>query len=395
MMESKHRQYDFESVKPDRSTDCMVYNRLHEMGIDAADAIPFAVAEMMFPTAPEIIKALHATAENSYFGYMQNELPFRKAVCAWLSKKGVSAETENIVPTHGVVAGLGIALRAFSSPGDAVLIQPPVYGPFRRVVMENGRRLVENRLVQRDERYEMDLADMEEKLKNEKPKLFILCSPHNPVGRVWERETLERVYALCKKNHTQVIADEIHQDILPFGAIFTPYATIDPSVISFSAASKTFDIAGLSQAYAYSADKEKVKRLKEGAERDAGELFNPFGMAATSAAYEHCERWMGEMLEVVAQNIRLLDAFLREELPMLHMTPPEGTYLCWVDLRELKLSAKEKDALMRRAGMEITDGTFFGTGGEDYIRVNVACPAEPLRAALKRLKTAVLELNKR
>ncbi len=386
-------QYDFLTVSPNRKTDCTVYTRLAQMGITAEDAVPFAVAEMMFPTAPEILAALHETVDNAYFGYMQNEAPFRRAICAWMADKGVRIEEKNIVPTHGVVAGLGFALRAFTAPGEAVMIQPPVYGPFRRMVEENGRKLVENPLVERDGRYEMDFADMEEKLENQQVKLFILCSPHNPVGRVWERETLERLHALCARHGVLVLADEIHQDILPFGAAFTPYATIDPSCVAFSAASKTFDIAGLSQAYAYSADEERIKVLEAAAKRDASELFNPFGMAATAAAYTRCGAWMHEMLGVVADNIRLLEAYLAAELPMLHMARPEGTYLCWLDMRELHMTEKERGALMLRAGMEITDGLFFGTGGEEHVRINAACPRACLLAALPRLKAAVRDFT--
>lgn len=381
--------YDFTTVKPDRNTDCTVYQRLDELGIKQQDAIPFAVAEMMFPVAPPILKALHRTADNAYFGYRQNEMSFREAICKWMAEKGVSVKPEQIATTHGVVAALGSAVRAFSEAGDSVLIQPPVYGPFFDVIKNNGRRLVENPLAFKNGRYEMDFEDLEAKLRSQNIKLMILCSPHNPVGRVWERETLERLHGLCARYGAQVLADEIHQDILPFGAKQTPYALIDPLCISFSAASKTFNIAGLSQAYAYSADKGKLERFIECAQRDAAELFNPFGMAATAAAYEDCGDWMKEMLAVVAENIEFAREFIGKRLPKLQMARPEGTYLCWVDMRGLGLTQKDTDALLQRAGMEVTPGCFFGTQGKSFVRLNVACPKRCLEAALLRLENEI------
>ena len=381
--------YDFTNVKPDRNTDCTVYERLDSLGVKQTDAVPFAVAEMMFQPVPQVLSALHRTADNSYFGYRQNEKEFRKSVCAWMAKKGVKVEPDEIVATHGVVAGLGFAVRAFTNVGDAVLIQPPVYGPFFDVVRNNGRRLVENPLKVKDGRYEMDFDDMEAKLKTENIKLMILCSPHNPVGKVWERETLERLHELCDRYGVEVLADEIHQDIIPFGKTQTPYALIDPKCVAFSAASKTFNIAGLSQAYAYSADHDKVKKLNEGAIRDSSELFNPFGMAATVAAYNEGGEWMKEMLCVIGDNMKFAYDFISQRLPALKMTLPEATYLCWVDTRDLGLSVKETDALLLRAGMEVTPGSFFGSEGEGFIRLNVACPKHCLETALARLEEVI------
>lgn len=382
-------RYDFTTIKPDRNTDCCVYTRMEEMGIQDADAIPFAVAEMMFPIAPPILDALHQTAENAYFGYRQNEEPFRQAVCAWMAKKGVELTKEQIVPSHGVVTGLGNAVRAYTKPGDPILIQPPVYGPFMQVIRENERRIVENPLVLRDGRYEMDFADMEEKLL-QGVKLFILCSPHNPVGRVWTREELTRVHALCARFDVPVLADEIHQDILRPGVAFTPYASIDPSCAAFSAASKTFNIAGLSQAYFYSKDENKRALFEKAAMRDSGEVFNPFGMAATAAAYMRGEEWMREMLTVVYENADML----RERVRALGiaMPKPEGTYLCWLDMRTLGLDAAALQALLVRAGIEATPGAFFGAAGDGFIRLNVACPSLCLQTALARLEREIAHL---
>lgn len=383
-------RYDFTSIRPTRAADSRAYAKLDAMGFFDEAAVPLGVAEMMFPTAPAILQALHDIVENAYFGYMQNEAPFRAAVCRWMEeRRGLKGlKEEQIVATHGVVAALGFSIRAFSKPGEGVMIQPPVYGPFARLVRENGRRLVENRLLLRDGRYEMDFADMEEKFQREKPALFLLCSPHNPVGRVWTRAELERVHALAAQYGVQVVADEIHQDILPFGIPFTPYASVEPGALCMSAASKTFDIAGLSQGYAYCMDEVRLSRFRTQAARDAGDCFNPFGMAATAAAYTHCAGWMEEMLAVTADNIRFIKAFVDEKLPGVSMSMPEGTYLCWLDMGALGLSEAEKGALLRRAGLDITDGLFFGTGGEGHIRINAACPRRCLEAAMERLSVS-------
>ncbi len=379
-------RYDFTTIKPDRNTDCCVYTRMEEMGIQTPDAIPFAVAEMMFPIAPPILEALHQTAENAYFGYRQNEAPFRAAVCAWMAKKGVALTPEQLVPSHGVVTGLGNAVRAYTKIGDPIMIQPPVYGPFMQVIRENERRIVENPLVLRDGRYEMDFADMEQKLL-QGVKLFILCSPHNPVGRVWTREELARVHELCARFGVPVLADEIHQDILRPGTEMTPYALIDPDCAAFSAASKTFNIAGLSQAYFYSRDEEKRALFEKTAMRDSGEVFNPFGMAATAAAYTQGEGWMREMLSVVYANADMV----RERVRAMGIAMPllEGTYLCWLDMRALGLDAAALQALLVRAGIEATPGAFFGAAGDGFIRLNAACPALPLQNALSRLERAI------
>ncbi|MDO5111491.1 MAG: PatB family C-S lyase [Clostridia bacterium] len=381
-------RYDFTTVKPDRSTDCNVYTRMDAMGITTPDAIPFAVAEMMFPIAPPILDALHKTADNAYFGYRQNEAPFRQAVCAWMAKKGAALTPEQIVPSHGVVTGLGNAIRAYTQPGDPVLIQPPVYGPFMQVLRENERRIVENPLILRDGRYEMDFADMEQKLL-QGVKLFILCSPHNPVGRVWTRAELSRVHALCARFGVPVLSDEIHQDILRPGVEFTPYMLLDPDCAAFSAASKTFNIAGLSQAYFYTKNEEKLRLFENAAKRDSGEVFNPFGMAATAAAYTHGEAWMREMLAVVYENADMLQS--RAEALGLPMPRLEGTYLCWLDMRPLGLDAKALQELLVRAGIEATQGSFFGPVGEGFIRLNVACPTQALQAAIARLERALAQ----
>ena len=315
--------YDFDRLIDRRGTDCLKFDFAVEQG-KRADILPLWVADMDFPVAPAIQQALIERCEHGIFGYAGTKEDYNQAVAGWFTRHhGWTPEARWMVKTPGVVFALATAVRACTQPGDAVLIQPPVYYPFFQVVKDNGRRLVENELLLRNGRYEIDFADLEQKFREEQVKLMLLCSLHNPVSRVWTQEELERLAALCLQYHVILAADEIHCDFTFPGHPFTSLGTLGPEILGqsliFTAPSKTFNLAGLQVSNVFIPN-DSLRRDFWREMRAVGySQLNALGLLACKTAYSQCDDWLAELKDYLYGNLCFLRSYLSEKLPQLRL----------------------------------------------------------------------------
>lgn len=391
------RNLDFDTVVDRKNTGCVKYDLAAEMGMPE-DVLSLWVADMDFKTSSYVQDALRRQADHGIYGYGAVFEEYFEALQSWYVRHhDWKVEKEWLVKTPGVVFALSMAVQTFTEKGDAVMIQQPVYHPFAGAVQQNERRLVNNPLIcGEDGRYSMDFQDFEDKIIREQVKLFILCSPHNPVGRVWTRQELEKVGDICCRHKVLIVSDEIHGDFVFQGkhhvlaGLKKEYEEI---TITCTAPSKTFNIAGL-QASNIFIPNEKLRTLYAGHISACGcGGLNSAGITACLAAYRDGEEWYQGMLSYIRGNILFVKDFLRERLPMLKMWEPEGTYLLWIDFRGLELSGGElEELIVAKARLWLDAGTMFGAEGEGFQRVNAACPRVILRQALERLESAVKEI---
>ena len=385
---------DFDRLTDRRGTDCLKYDFAAERGYPA-EVLPFWVADMDFPAPEPVVKALEQRARHGIFGYTNIKEDYREILARWFEKRhGWQVEGEWLSITPGVVFGICTAIRAFTEPGEGVLICPPVYYPFAASIKANGRKLVESPLVEKDGHYEIDFQDFERKIVEGGVKLFVLCSPHNPVGRVWSRQELEQVAAICQKHRVLVVADEIHQDFVRPGHRHTVFASLGAEVADFTitctSPSKTFNLAGLQISHIFISNESLRRKFRH--ELAAVGYGEPNAMAevAAKAAYGQGEPWLTELLSYLEENLRRTRAFLAENLPQVKLIEPEGTYLLWLDCRGTGLSTEEQDeAIVQRGRIWLDEGRIFGTGGEGFQRINIACPWSILEEGLKRLAFAL------
>lgn len=368
-----------------------------ELGDD--QVLPMWIADMDFAAAQPIVDVVTHRAARGLYGYASKTDSYLSSVAGWMQRrKSWPIDLEWIVLTPGVVAALHIMVRRFTAPGDKVLIQRPVYHPFTYAIDTNNRQLVSSALLLKGGRYEMDFEDLERKAADPEVKLSILCSPHNPVGRVWTEEELTQYASICSKNDVLVIADEIHSDLIMPGQQFVCYGGLDEKLthnsVVCTAPSKTFNVAGLQTSNIIVANSELRDELK--AELRANGLYgtNPFGLVGTEAAYNEGEPWLEQVIAYIWGNLQYLDSFLKRHVPRLRMIPIEGTYLAWVDCRELGLTDEALDSLMMdRAKVYVDGGHMFGPEGQGFVRMNVACRRQTLEQALARIGKAVNELK--
>ncbi len=386
--------YDFDSIVPRDGTNSVKWEFMHDVNPAIQNGtIPFWVADMDFPCAPAILKALHKRVDRAIFGYSSLETPdYYRAVCGWYRRRfDWFVKAEDLVYSPGVVPAIGFLIDILSEKGDGVIIQPPVYYPFARVIGSHGRTIVNNPLINEGGRYRMDLQDLRRAVSDPSAKVLILCSPHNPVGRVWTREELEALAFIFQETKINVISDEIHYDLTRRGVVHTPLAKIFPQykdrIITATAPSKTFNLAGMQLANIVIHDAELRKRWNQYVGRTLS-LQEPTALAITAAqaAYEEGEAWLEELRDYLDGNITFLQEFLKTELPLSRCVPPEGTYLAWIDLSAYDPKMKDLvDALAKEAGILIEEGTLFGEEGEGYVRVNLACPLSLLKEGMERM----------
>lgn len=361
------------------------------------DALPMWVADMDFEAPPAVVEALRRRVDHGIFGYPSLPPSFAEAAAGWLRRRhGWEIETGWLVMTPGIVPALNYAVRAFSRPGDPVLIQTPVYHPFYYAIENNGRRVVRNPLRADGRRYAMDLDDLRTKI-DAPGRLLILCSPHNPVGRVWDREELEALGRIAVERDLVVISDEIHHDLVYRGHVHHVFAGLSPELaqqtITCIAPSKTFNIAGLSTAAVVAANPDLRKAFEDEAERSGFDLGNALGIVAFEAAYRHGDAWLDALLPYLEGNVDLIDRFVAERLPGIRFIRPEGTFLALLDARGLGLEpAKLNDFFLRQCRVYLSDGAMFGRELEGFIRLNFGCPRSVLLEALERIERAVRSL---
>ena len=374
--------YDFDSITDRHTPDDIKYEMIK--GID--DLIPMWVADMDFKSPPEVIEELVRVAGNGIYGYSDADASYDEAVISWYKKRFDWDITGNqMIKLPGVVLAISYAVRVLTDDNDHVMIFEPVYGPFRRCVEGNGRKLTVEELKNVNGHYEVDLDEMERKIVEDNVKLLIWCSPHNPGGRVWTEDELRAVSEICKKHGVFIVSDEIHSDLVLYGNKHIPMAKIaGDNCVILTAPTKTFNIAGIQAANIISANREVLKKIDREALTTGAFGLNKMGIAATRAAYTYGEPWLTELLTYIEGNI----AVVREKLKGtgLIMMEPEGTYLVWIDCSSYKDFAKR---LLTEAHVRVSEGSFFGRGGENFIRLNVACPRSVVKEALKRIKAVL------
>jgi cystathionine beta-lyase len=357
--------------------------------------LPMWVADMDFLAAPPIVEAVTRRAQRGLYGYASKTDSYLSAVCGWMARhKAWAVNPEWILMMPGVVTALHVIVRHFTAPGDKVLIQRPVYHPFTFSIENNQREVASSALRLTGDRYEMDFDDLAEKAADPAAKLAILCSPHNPVGRVWSREELTRYAEICSENGVRVIADELHSDLIMPGGQFVSYGTLDErflkDVFVCTAPSKTFSLAGLQTSNIIVPDAELRDELR--IELRALGLWgtNPFGLVGTEAAYNHGEPWLEQVIDYIWGNLEYLDNYLKSRLSSMKLIPIEGTYLAWIDCRGLGLDGAALNRLMMDdARVYVDGGHIFGPEGEGFVRINVACRRQTLEQALARIERAV------
>ena len=364
-------------------------------GGEKAQLLPMWIADMDFRSPQAVIDALVARAEHGIYGYTFPTDTYYEALQNWVARRhGWEVNRDWILLTPGLLPALNMLVQTFVAPGEKVLVQPPVYYPFFWAVEDNGAEIVSNTLINENGRYRMNFDDLAQKASDPAVKMVILCNPHNPVGRVWTPEELTQFGEICLENDVLVVSDEIHCDLIYSDTVFTSFAKLgddfrQKSVIC-SAASKTFNLAGLQTSSIIISDNELRDRFATTIKRNGVFLANPFGIIAAEAAYNHGEAWLAEVMAYVEDNYRFMKSYLAEHLPQLKINHPQGTYLVWVDCRELGMdAAARKQLMMEQARVNLDEGELFGPEGEGFERFNIACPRSTLEAVLDRIKTAV------
>lgn len=383
-------KYDFDSVTDRKNTNAIKYD-LAEVRGKPADAISLWVADMDFPTAPCIQDALKEKAAHGIFGYSRPDKRYYSAVKKWFSERhGWNVEDEWIVNTPGVVFAIATAIKAFTKEGDGVLIQKPVYYPFFNMINALGRRVVNNQLVFNGKQYEMNFVDLEEKIISENVRLFIFCSPHNPGGRVWKKEELERLSEICVRHNVIVVSDEIHSDITFGQNQHTVFAKLseqaaDSSIIC-TAPSKSFNLAGLQFSNIFIRNPGLRKSFAREIDKTGYDEPSLMGIVAATSAYSDGGEWFDEARDYIWKNIQFAKEYICEHCPKINVVVPEGSYLLWLDFSKFGLTGTEiNDRILNKAKVWLDNGSMFGKEGEMFQRINCATPRKILEEALERI----------
>ena len=389
--------YDFDSYIERRGTHCVKHDGLKEnFGRD--DLIPLWVADMDFPTPDFIREALVERINHPILGYTIEYDGYWQSIQNWLQQRhGWQVEREWMRYIPGIVKGIGMVINRFTEPGDKIIIQPPVYHPFRRVPELNDREVVLNPLRLTESGYEMDFENLEQVI-DPKCKVMILANPHNPVGITWSRETLARLAEIACKHNIVVISDEIHCDMPLYGNRHIPFATVSEEAarcsITFGAPSKTFNIAGIVSSYCIVPDETLRKRFFDWLVANEFDMATIFAMTATEAAFTKGEEWRQQMIAYIEGNIDFVDEYLKENIPAVKIMKPQASYLVWMDFSDLGLEHSALvDMLINKARLAMNDGAMFGVEGEQHMRLNVGTTRAVLKQALDQLKEAINEIK--
>ena len=387
-------KYDFDRFIDRRNTDCIKWDfGMQRKGRD--DLLPLWVADMDFRLPEEVIKDITDRVQHGVFGYTDPGDKYRNIVKEWYERRhGFTFDGEDITVTPGVVYAIAIAIRAFTEPGDAVIIQQPVYYPFSETIVLNKRKVVNNQLIYKDGHYEIDFEGFEKKIIDNNVKMFLLCSPHNPVGRVWTEAELTRLAEICDRHRVYVFADEIHSDFVYPGFKHTSFMSLAPELrkrlVLGTSPSKTFNLAGLQVANIIIPDKEMHRSFDRENEAAGYSQPNVLGMVACMSVYTKGEQWLDELLEYLKGNLDYVRKFVAENLPGVKLIEPEGTYLIWLDFSKVVDNHKElEDIIVNKAKLWLDPGIIFGRETNLFERINIACPRSVLEQAMEQLKEAL------
>lgn len=388
------RNLDFDKVIDRRNTRCLKYDFAERRGMPK-DVLPLWVADMDFETSSYIQDALAERVKHGIFGYSEVQTSYFEIVRDWMKKHhNWDIQEKWLVKTPGVVFALAMAVKAYTQPNDSVLIQQPVYYPFSEVIADNGRKVVSSDLYLGDDnRYHIDFEDFEKKIIDEKAKLFFLCNPHNPVGRVWTKAELVRLGDICVRHGVIVVSDEIHQDFV-FHGKHHGYANLKKEFenisITCTSPSKTFNLAGLTISNIFIPNHELRRKFRKELDAAGTSQLGVMGLVACEAAYSKGEEWYQTMIAYVSDNIRFVKQYVEENLPGVSMIDTEGTYLVWLDFRKTGLNVSDlKNLIVHKAKLWLDSGKIFGKCGEGFQRINVACPRSVLKGALDRIREAL------
>ncbi|HCI18781.1 MAG TPA: aminotransferase [Lachnospiraceae bacterium] len=385
------RNLDFDRIIDRKNTRCLKYDFAVKRGMPE-DVLPLWVADMDFETSSYIEDALTERVQEGIFGYSDVQTPYFEIIRDWMIRHHDWEPQEKwLIKTPGVVFALAMAVKAYTDPGDKVLLQQPVYYPFSEVITDNGREVVSNDLVlTEDGTYKIDFADFEQEIIANGIKLFLLCSPHNPVGRVWTKEELEKIGDICVKHGVTVVSDEIHNDFIwegthtVFAGIKKEFADIS---VTCTSPSKTFNLASMLISNIFIPNQILRRKFRKEMDRAGISQLSVLGLVATEAAYAHGDEWYAAMKNYVRDNIAFARAYVEENLPGVRMIDTQGTYLIWLDFRQTGLTVEQLDhKIIYEAGLWLDSGKIFGKTGEGFERINVACPRAVLQEALDRIR---------
>lgn len=377
--------YNFDEIIPRRGSHSYKWDSATDAGV-----LPMWVADMDFRTAPAVVDALKRRVEHGIFGYTRVPDAYYEAVMNWFSRRhGWRISREWMIYTSGVVPAISAVIKALTVPGDKVLVQTPVYNCFFSSIRNNGCVVVESPLIPSGDSFVMDYDDLERKAADSRTKILLLCNPHNPVGRVWTREELERVGEICIRHQVVVVSDEIHCELVYPGYVYTPFASlserIQANTITCISPSKAFNMAGLQIANIMSSDAEVRRKIDRAININEVCDVNPFGVEATIAAYNEGEEWLSQLTEYLHQNYLCMRDFCQHHLPDFPLARLEGTYLVWMDCRVLGCKSDELEHLLvEEAKLWLNAGTMYGAAGEGFMRWNIACPRSLLWEGLHR-----------
>lgn len=386
----------FDEIIERRNTDSLKWDYCRQR-FGRADILPMWVADMDFKSPAPIAEAIIRRAEHGVFGYTEASEKLSDALAGWLKRRhNWVIDNGWIVHSPGVVTSVNTAILAFTNPGDRVLMQTPIYYPFYSSIKDNERELVVNPLRNNNGYYEMDFADLEKKLADD-VRIMILCSPHNPIGRVWKLHELEELLRLCRKYDVILVSDEIHSDLVFKGHKHIPAASLSEEAlkncVTLISPTKTFNIAGLSVSVALIPDTGLKRKFRSTLNKNGAGMLNIFGLEAAIAAYTYCEEWLDELLVYLEGNLDMLVKYFQNNIPQIKVIRPEATYLAWLDCNELPVPAEKlKEFFVNEAGVGLNDGVTFGKEGHGFQRLNFACQRTVLEDGLERIRNAVVKL---
>lgn len=389
------KNINFDEIVDRKNTDCLKYDFAARRG-KPEDVLPLWVADMDFKTSSLVLDEIHKRVEHGIFGYTETKDKYFEAVSGWLYKQhGMDIKPNWLVKTPGVVFALAMAVKAFTNVGDVVLIQQPVYYPFTEVITENDRKVVSNDLrLDDDGKYHINFEDFEKKIIEHHVKLFLLCSPHNPVGRVWTKDELGKIADICVRHEVKVVSDEIHEDFTFDGFTHTPLVNVDERIrelcVTATSPAKTFNLAGLQISNIIISNAKLRHAFKKQIAAAGYSQLNTMGIVACEAAYTYGEEWYLALKKYLKGNLDWVREYIAKEIPEIKLIEPEGTYLIWLDFRKLGLSETElEDLIVNKAKLWLDSGAIFGEVGEGFERINIATGRSILKEALERIRDAV------